>query len=313
MSEYKKVDSEIQFLNIHYYLNDDSHSMNAFIRNNMEKDFLGFITEISKTLNVEIHIETQAYKEGGLVEILVIATPIACYFKESINHIIIHYITGQNKKQKLENKKLELEIELLREKLKQEKSNTEIKELEKQLLQSYEEINNNHKIQRALSNFYQKAKNYEKIKQIGYKIEKNKEEIVERDRFSEFILVNKNDIEILENVSIEIISPVLKEGKYKWKGIYENEKIDFSMGDSRFKQDVIGQKYNFSNGSVIICSLEIKNTFDDFGEKSKNTTYRVKKVYEIKTNDIVRKTKAGHKKDREDSEDKQLKLFDNLD
>lgn len=28
---------------------------------------------------------------------------------------------------------------------------------------------------------------------------------------------------------IEIISPVLKEGKYKWRGKYHNEKIDFSL------------------------------------------------------------------------------------
>ena len=44
MKEQEKFES--QFI-IHYYLNDDSHSMNAFVRNAMEKDFLSIVNTIS--------------------------------------------------------------------------------------------------------------------------------------------------------------------------------------------------------------------------------------------------------------------------
>lgn len=47
--------------------------MNAFIRNKAEKDFLEAVKRIGELLDSELKIETEAYKEGGLKELIVIA------------------------------------------------------------------------------------------------------------------------------------------------------------------------------------------------------------------------------------------------
>ncbi|EAL1738045.1 hypothetical protein FC358_07330, partial [Campylobacter jejuni] len=57
-----------QNFQIHYYFDDNSHSMNAFVRNAMEKDFLNFINEIGNILDIKIKLESQAREEGGLKE-----------------------------------------------------------------------------------------------------------------------------------------------------------------------------------------------------------------------------------------------------
>ncbi|EOH9330705.1 hypothetical protein ACMEFY_000818, partial [Campylobacter jejuni] len=73
--------------------------------------------------------------------------------------------------------------------------------------------------------FYKKVENYEKIKKIGYQFNNSNELIIEREQFKSFIIEENKDIETIEEAEIEIISPVLKEGKYKWRGIYNGEKL----------------------------------------------------------------------------------------
>jgi len=57
-------------LELHYYFNnDDVHTMDAVIRNKCENEILHILTTISKELNINIKAETEAYKEGGLIEL----------------------------------------------------------------------------------------------------------------------------------------------------------------------------------------------------------------------------------------------------
>lgn len=299
---------QTQYLGIHYYFDDDSHSMNALIRNQMEKNYLDIITEIARILGAEVKIESQAREEGGIKEniiIFLLAGNLLSYFAPSINDIVAYYATGGYERDKLENRLKELQIE------RYEIEN----EVEKQKLQDLiiEKTNNlyeSQKIRRSFSNFYKKAKQYEKLIQIGYKGSKDNEIIIKRDEFGYFVLDTSNDTVIDDEASIEIISPVLKEGKFKWKGIYKGENIDFSMGDYGFKKSVIEKKHNFENGSTIISRLEIKNTYDEFGEKTKNTSYRVAEVYEIIKKDITLKTNAGHKKDKRIAKSQERSLFE---
>lgn len=55
--------------------------------------------------------------------------------------------------------------------------------------------------------------------------------------------------------------------------------------------------------------MEISRTFDDYGEEIK-TLYRVKKVYGIKTNDIITTTKFGQKRRKQKEESLEPTLFD---
>lgn len=300
--------SQKQRLGIHYYFDDDSHSMNAFIRNKMEKNYLDIITEIARILGAEIKIESQAREEGGVKEniiIILLAGNLLSYFAPSINDIVTYYATGGYERDKLENRLKELQIERyeIENEVEKQKLQDLIKNKSKELYESQ-------KIRRSFSNFYKKAKQYEKLTQIGYKGSKDDEIIIKRDEFGYFVLDTSSDVEFDDDASIEIISPVLKEGKFKWKGIYKGEKIDFSMVDRDFKKSVIEKKHNFENGSTIISRLAIKNTFDEFGEKTKNTSYRVEKVYKIMKNDIFRKTNAGHKKDKKIAESNERSLFE---
>ena len=274
---------ESQFI-IHYYLNDDSHSMNAFVRNAMEKDFLSIVNTISSSLNLKIELESRAAKEGGFIEILdiieahpVSSTIIVSSAGYAIKRFLEYLLTGAYKKNKLENEKLELEI------LKLKKDSTEIDD--NQLEQ---------KLARPISNYYAKIEKYEKIRAVGFGNEVNNEYVVQRDEFRNFILIDDKEEEVDDDANIEIISPVLKEGRYKWRGIYKNESIDFSMGDSKFKNDIIDGRYDFGNGSFINCQLFITKTYDEFGNECKNRSYRVAKVYETKR-DNLNKWLATHK------------------
>ena len=274
---------ESQFI-IHYYLNDDLHSMNAFVRNAMEKDFLSIVNTISSSLNLKIELESRAAKEGGFIEILdiieaypVSSTIIVSSAGYAIKRFLEYLLTGTYKKNKLENEKLELEIL----KLKKESAGVDDNQLEQ-------------KLARPISNYYAKIEKYEKIRAVGFGNEVNNEYVVQRDEFGDFILIDDKEEEVDDDANIEIISPVLKEGRYKWRGIYKNESIDFSMGDSKFKNDIIDGRYDFGNGSFINCQLFITKTYDEFGNECKNRSYRVAKVYETKR-DNLNKWLATHK------------------
>lgn len=53
-------------IELHYWFNDNSHTMNAIVFNKCEYEFLGIAKEISQKLKVDIEIETEPLGEGGL-------------------------------------------------------------------------------------------------------------------------------------------------------------------------------------------------------------------------------------------------------
>lgn len=302
------MDNAAKKFELHYYLKDKSHSMNAFVRNKAEKDFLEAIKRIGELLDSELKIETEAYQEGGLVEIFTIGGGVVLtYFAPTINNIITHYATRNTQAEKLEIKIKQETLNGL--KLDNAKKENELQEqIDKKL--------NDKLTQKYISNFYKKIDSYEKVEKIGYRsLEEDEDEyIVERKDFKSFIL--HDDITILEDddAMIEIISPVLKEGKYNWRGKYKDEKIDFSMADSKFKEEVIEGKHTFINGSSISCHLEIKIIFDEFGDE-KNKNYRVLMVYGTKELDLgeLKLREAGKKrKYRKQLNEHQMHFFDEM-
>ena len=55
-------------IELHYFFSDDSHTMDATIRNKCEHEILEIIKHVGDILNIELDIETEAYLEGGLKE-----------------------------------------------------------------------------------------------------------------------------------------------------------------------------------------------------------------------------------------------------
>ncbi len=296
-----------QKFELHYYLKDNSHAMNAFVRNKAEKDFLEVVKRIGELLDNELKIETEAYQEGGLIEILAIVLPTLHYLSPALNDIITHYATRDTQAETLDKKIKEATLQNLE--LDNQQKTLEIEEqIEKKL--------NDKLVQKYISNFYKKIDSYDKVEKIGYKsVEKDGlEYIVERKDFKSFILHDDITISEDDDAMIEIISPVLKEGKYNWRGRYKNEKIDFSMADSKFKQEVIEGKHKFSNSSLINCHLEIKVTFDEFGdEKSRN--YRVLQVFGTQELELgeLKLREAGKKRNQQKwLNEHQKSLFDDI-
>lgn len=292
---------------IHYYLKDNSHAMNAFVRNKAEKDFLEAVKRIGVLLDSELQIETEAYQEGGLKEFIVIGGIVFGFLSPSINDIISHYATQDTQIEALDKKVKEATLKNLE--LDSKKKELEIEEqinkkLDDKLTKKY------------ISNFYKRIDSYEKVEKIGYKsVERDGlEYIVERKDFKSFILHDDITISEDDDAMIEIISPVLKEGKYNWRGRYKNEKIDFSMADSKFKQEVIEGKHKFSNGSMISCHLEIKVIFDEFGDE-KGKTFRVLQVFGTQELELgeLKLREAGKKRNQQKwLSEHQKSLFDDI-
>lgn len=291
---------------LHYYLKDNSHAMNAFVRNKAEKDFLEAVKRIGELLDSELKIETEAYQEGGLKELILIGfLGTLHYLSPSINDMITHYATRDTQTKELDQKIKEETLKNL--KLDNQQKQIKIQEqIDKKL--------NDKLVQKYISNFYKKIEAYEKVERIGYRsLESNEDEyIVERKDFKNFILHDNKTISEDDDAMIEVISPVLKEGKYNWRGRYKNEKIDFSMADSKFKREVIEGKHRFSNGSLINCHLEMKITFDEFGDE-KSRTYRVLQVFgtqELELGELKLREAGKKRKYQKWVEEHQGSLFD---
>lgn len=296
---------------IHYYLKDNSHSMDAFLRNRIEKDLLSAIKNIASILDIEIEIESKAHSEGGLIETFKIqSNKLWDFAKPIINDLIYIYIAGKRERIEEENKRLALDNQILEIK-KQSKQITLQKDEIKAKIEISSLIQNN-EAKRHISNYYKSIKGYEKIEKIGYKFSNDKEEaIVERSAFSDFIIEDSQDKIIDKSANIEIVSPVLKEGNYKWRGKYLDETISFNMADSSFRQEVISAKYEFVNGSFLNCCLEITATLDETQEITRKS-YKVLKVYAIKKDELtpLQTRKPSVKTRQKKNDDNQPKLFD---
>lgn len=169
----------------------------------------------------------------------------------------------QTEEAKLNIKKLRLELKALS---KEDISSPKVKKLAKKIAKSPKVI-----IRR--SNFYEKLNKYNKVKALSYTQldSENKildeEKKVKRKKFKKFIIHSKNlKPLVVDDAEIEIVAPVLKEGNYKWKGIYKNETFSFTMKDKKFRHQVISKEVSFQNGATINAVLETHRKLDEAGE-----------------------------------------------
>lgn len=131
---------------LHYYFIDDEpnpHSMDAFVRNRCENELLQIIGAISKELNIQVTVETEAHKEGGLREFytfLGTAEGQAILSAGTLITAILGLIISRipPKKTKLDKEEQELSIEEKRLNIEAQKLNIELmkKELGEKKIQS---------------------------------------------------------------------------------------------------------------------------------------------------------------------------------
>lgn len=302
-------------IELHYFFSDESHTMDAVIRNKCEHEFLEIVKHVSTLFNVEFEIESEAYTEGGLREwwsLTIKKNPtLAAILIGVLINVLSNYITTDRELNELQKQELRLSIEKLKQDLEENKEKTPTIHIENATFI----INNDIKVQKHKSNFYKNLDGYRKVIKIETTAlsEENKpidEPVpVERPDFAKFILTSDEMPSELDDLAvIEIVSPVLTNTNYKWKGIYKGEPIDFSMKDKEFKDSVISDKETFKNGTYIECVLEISRKVSDFGEV-KNSGYSVLTV--IKKDDGISQviTKQGKRYlDEQDAKKRQLSL-----
>lgn len=266
-------------LEIHYYLDNYSHSMDAFIKNKAEGELLKLFKEVSLVLELDLQFESEAIEPGGIKEFLKLIKK-GDYNKDikkilsSIGLILVGVLTNHfSTNHELENLKVE-EKKLIIKQLKNEIKKDSISNQERNhnLRNLILIISDSNKIKLYKSNFYSTLLKENKIRKIST-TQLNKlnepisnEIIINRSNFNEFVIQEFNiEPEIVNNANIEIVSPVLKRGKIKWKGIYNNKPISFNLLDSEFKNSVLNRDISFSNGTSINCTMVHERTIDNEG------------------------------------------------
>lgn len=292
-------------LELHYYFGDTSHEIDALLRNKCEAELLGIILEAATLLEIDANLIKEAYKEGGFRDFwkaIGKSSPQITLLLLVIQIIIstAPFFDSENKELEKEEKRLSIEEKKLNiNKLKQEIEKGE--QTNKSIDRAATSVGANLKIIKRKSNFYSLLGEHHKIEKIGFIVLNDdwqpvsNEKVVPRFDFSKYVLsTNKLRSEEDDCAVIEIISPVLKEGRYKWKGVYNENPINFEMQDYHFRDSVLFENIPFQHGSKIICVLVTHRELDEIGE-IKITGYSVTTVLDKIDNDIPQETPQGKK------------------
>ena len=257
-------------LEFHYCFKDDSHTIDSILRNECEKEILQIYKEIANTLGLQLTLETLPTEEGGFKETwkFLGKNSVQITLIVSVAAIIVSRFPVENKElTNLQIENLKLDNEIKRKEL--EKLNLDFiqegSELDQQkVVDSVELVNKNYKVSWRKSNLYKKLNNYKRIDSVEVRRYEEKEPVgnprkIPRREFSKFILRSDELPKLeLENATIDVISPAIKRGKFRWKGFYNNEIIDFLMDDIEFKSQVLRGDIHFSNR----FSIEVEMTQD---------------------------------------------------
>ena len=312
----------------HYEFEDQSHSMNALVFNKCEGEVLAMLKELSQKMKISIEIETEPIEQGGLrswlklkgnskeitiKDLIMIAAiggilsnlmsnPLNVAISEIVKHSIELLFEDDEitelKKQK-EKKQLQLDVAKLEEELKRRST----------------KIDENVIIKRR-SNYYSTLKEYPKVTKVSVAWENEERKVaceyqIDKNEFENFVLDSDELEPVVElNAVIEIVSPVLKKGKYKWTGIYNGEVIQFKMKSIEFKTLVQSGTIVFKNGFTFECELAINRKMTNEGEV-RITSYEVLCVNRYYDNNNPVETPEGRRKRKtHEAEKLQLTLFD---
>ncbi|WP_147368081.1 hypothetical protein [Fibrisoma montanum] len=266
--------------------------MNAFIRNQCEKELLSISKEIILIFDIDVEIESEAFDEGGLKEVWKFIGKNSNQITTLITliSIFIARIPVENKElTRLQIENLSLDNELKREELRKIRDTIRNDKLvsEDTLQNALDILDEDYKVNWRRSNFYKRLVTYPKIDKLSVqRLNFNNKPIeeaktIKKSAFAYFILHSDNVASLIDdNAIIEIISPVLKKGNFNWKGLYNGKVISFEMSDKQFKNDVLDKKIEFMNGTAIRCVLQQNRQIDESGI-IKVTQNRVLTVQEI--------------------------------
>lgn len=301
---------EANKLELHYFLTDDSHLIDSFVRHKCEAEILHIAKDLITAFGGDIDILSEAPKEGGFVDFwkfvkkykveIGLTTPVIVLIVQILTLCMsrvpaVH--PDQLKNIQLDNQLKELNIEKLKQELSKGK---DVVITDTMVNECVEYLDTNYKTVKHKSNFYQTLQNYNdvtKISTTSYLDDKVVKEatVVEKADFHKFILTT-NDLPTItvENAVIEVISPVLKNQKYKWKGVYNGRPISFSMKDIDYTNSVIKGDTTFHSGFFIECVLQIGRKINDMGIIEESDFSIITVLGKIEDNKVI-ETEQGKK------------------
>lgn len=310
-------------LQLHYWFSDKSHTMDALVHNKCERELLEITKAVATLCGASIKMETEPSGKGGLkgwltitaksqkktppAKIALVTTLVTAVIVTPL-HASVSKVAGQLIEKLGATKELSGE--------QHEQLRIELESISAAAAEKFAVLDQSNLLKKRRSNFYDLLRKYQKVKAVSILIVDeakkpgNEEQFVERDSFKSFILVSDQlKPVILENVSIEIISPVLSVGKYKWKGVYNGAPISFSMKSSEFMSLVQSGKVEFKSGTTINCVLEIEKKINSEGLE-KITSYNILSVASyLENGKPVETTEGKQSKQKQQTARRQLDLF----
>lgn len=307
-------------LELRYSFNDKSGYMDAWIKHRCEKEILSMLRVLADLLDVKMtaHCEPSLH-EGGYRMVWPVGGESARSISIVLN-ILMQVLTrptlsvgGQplTDRSTSDEENMHKEIALLKRSLKLNKPGALIPRELIELLASWP------KFCKYKSNFYEALRGYPKVTKInvrelnGNNNSRSGSLEVKCEQFDYFILRSDNLPTVKDNkATIEIISPVLKDSRYRWKGIYNKggDTIDFYMQDEEFKKQMFDEKISFTSGMCIDCVLEIERKLSEMGETI-NVSYTVTTVIRTRFDKMEIVTPQGKRHLRKlEAEKKQLTL-----
>lgn len=310
------------YLQLHFYTEDGSHSMDAATLNKCVYEYLGIIKEVCSKFQLEACVESEALSEGGIRHWLkinlpskeafktalilallvdIVKAPITTPFAVLVEKVVERILTPEEIR-KLEDEKTKAELEY------------QIAWYREETKKLADTINTN-VISKKKSNFYTSVKECSKVNSVEFTYaDEKKDTIVQtsvaRCDFDKYILASDElEPKEIDEAIIEIVSPVLKKGKYKWTGIYNGEVIQFSVKSNEFKTLVQTGMIAFKNGTSMKCELRIKRKLDAEGNE-KITGYEVWSVDATFENDKPIETPEGKRKRQQKEADDMQLTFD---
>lgn len=305
---------------LHYFLSNQLHEVDARTVHNAEGEAIALIEQIISDLNLKVSLDFVVRTEGGIRNILRLnpKTKLDKFTSRIMEGVIIVLVSNalthscsdfsksiEQFNQMIKNQQMALELQ------------KETNEQNKQILEKLQEISNHtsslkgidfqENIRKRQNNLYSSLYLNPKVhafsvESVVYKDDKipTYKELshVEREAFPKF-LTSKTELPVIEDkdATVIIISPVLNRSKYKWKGIYKSQPIEFSMQDKDFKEEILSNQITFGNGDILSGLMEIKRKCDNTG-KIVSESYTLREVYgtEHSQGQAYFETKRGVKK-----------------
>ncbi|MDF2448527.1 MAG: hypothetical protein K0R26_1031 [Bacteroidota bacterium] len=280
-------------LELHYFFDDDTHTIDAFVRNKCEAEVLAIAKEVISTYTEEeIIIQNEIPEEGGFTEVLTFFTvnkdaiiaaggllslivstiTLVLSRRPPIHPSQLKYIQAQDglipdqaKLVEAQTKVAESQAEineLSKTKLKLEIGKLNAEQIEKLAEQYAKEMNSKITVIQRKSNFYKQLQSSDKITKVKATSYNGQNTVtdpkpIDRVDFPLYILnTNKLHKEKDEDAILEITSPVITQKKsMKWRGIYKDQPISFKMKDKVFKQSVANGQVNLHENYLVKCLL----------------------------------------------------------